>query len=63
LIQDTRIIDQVPDIARSQAVGAVDQAVDLITLFEKELSQIGTVLAGNTGNKSTLRHGFLSSSF
>ena len=55
-----------PDIL--QLVGTVldgdppDDAVDLVPLGKEQIGQIGTVLAGNTGNKSSFNGHILRSS-
>ncbi|GIV80754.1 MAG: hypothetical protein KatS3mg051_0108 [Anaerolineae bacterium] len=45
------------DAAEVDGAGAPYQAEDLIPLFEQEFGQIGTILAGDTGDQCAFTHG------
>ena len=45
------VVVEVVDPVRVEAGGAADDAVDLVALLEQELGQVGTVLAGQPGDR------------
>jgi hypothetical protein len=53
-VGDVRVLVEMIDAARVEGGRASDDAVDLVTLLEQELGQVGAVLPGDAGDQRTL---------
>jgi len=48
--EDMRVLVQVIDALRVERAGAADDAVHFVTFGEKQLGEVGTILASDTGD-------------